>query len=165
MAHLQTSARSGVGFITALVLFSVCSTALGQGRPGVPIVNYEDRPISTPSGKLLPAATIRELLGSAGDRYEWTFTDLGPDRLLGTQSWRDKHSIEVEITYSPERYSIRYRNSKNMNYDSAPPAAPTYGYTAGQSNRYQVSAPVIHPEYNKKVKQLVDRFEFELRKR
>jgi hypothetical protein len=165
MPHPQTPARLGIGFISAIVLFTVCSIALAQGRASVPLVNYEDRPISTASGKPLAAVTVRELLVSAGDRYEWAFTDLGPDKLLGSLSWHDRHSIEVDITYSPERYSIRYRNSKNLNYDSAPSAAPAYGYTAGRSNDSQVGAPAIHPEYNKRLKQLVDRIDFELRKR
>jgi hypothetical protein len=165
MPQLQTSARSAVGFISAVVLFSVCSIPPAQGRDSVPVVNYEDRPISTTSGKPLSAAAVRELLVSAGDRYEWVFTDVGTDRLLGNLSWHDKHSIEVEITYSPERYSIRYRNSKNLNYDGAPPPALAYGYTAGKGNSYQVGAPIIHPEYNKRLKQLVDRIDFELRKR
>jgi len=52
-----------------------------------------------------------------------------------------------------------------MNYDYAPSTAPAYGYTAGRSNASQIGPPVIHPEYNKRVKQLVDRIDFELRKR
>jgi len=102
MLATGTAARLGFGFITAVVLFGFCSLALAQGRASVPVVNYENRPISTTSGKVLSAAAVRELLVSAGDRYEWAFTDIGEDRLLGSLSWHDRHSIEVVITYSPE---------------------------------------------------------------
>ena len=170
MLRVQRCASSGVGLITAVFLLGFCNVATAQGaRPGVPIVNYDDRPISTASGKVLSAATIRELFVSAGDRYEWAFSDGGPDSLLGTVSWRNKHKIVVGITYSPERYSVRYMSSDNMNYEmgyvnqsQSYPGA--FGQTPGSSNMNRVATPLIHPEYNKRVKQLVERFEFELRK-
>jgi hypothetical protein len=81
----------------------------------------------------------------AGKRYNWEFSG-GPDQLIGTTSWNNKHTISVDILYSGERYSVRYRDSKNMNYD------PHDG------------APVIHPEYNRRVKQLIDEFSNELRR-
>jgi len=157
-------------FTVAVFLLGACSVACAQGaRPGVPIENYDNRPISTASGKVLPPATIRALFVSAGDRYEWEFTDMAPDRLLGTVAWRNKHKIQVEISYSAERYSIRYLSSENMNYvfgyGNQPQSYPgAFGQTPGRSNMNQVATPLIHPEYNKRVKQLVERFEFELRK-
>jgi len=121
----------------------------------------------------LAAATIRELFVAAGKRYpdrQWTFTDAGPDKLIGTHSFR-RHTIEVEITYSPERYSIRYRSSSNMNYEvqqeSALAVVPAYSQgPAGRSVNMNEgrNVPTIHPEYNRRVKHLVDEFENELRK-
>ncbi len=179
MLKLQRSVRSGAGFIAAVFLSGVCSVAPAQqqhARPSVPIVNYEDRPISTPGGQPLPAATIRELFVAAGKRYpdrQWAFTDAGPDKLIGTHSFR-RHTIEVEITYSQERYSIRYRSSTNMNYELLEPqegalaVVPAYSTGAGGRNvnvNEARNVPAIHPEYNRRVKRLVDDFENELRKR
>ena len=55
-----------------------------------------------------------------------------------------KHLAEVNILYSPEQYSVVYRDSINLNY--------------------RASDSTIHPSYNKWVGQFVDAIDRSLKK-
>lgn len=104
------------------------------------IQNYENVPIETPGGLLAPE-TVREAMIAAGAAREWRFSDAGPGKLIGSLQVRGRHMVEVDVAYSPERYSLTYRSSINMNYRSD---------------------GTIHPNYNVWVKDLLDRFRAEL---
>ena len=80
----------------------------------------------------------------AGTRRGWTFKDAGPGKLIGTLIVRGRHTVEVEVTYSPERYSVVYKNSSNMNYSE--------------------QGSLIHPNYNKWVGDLMNGVRSELSK-
>jgi hypothetical protein len=130
-----------LGFLLAAPFVSLPALA----RWNVPVESVEHAPIVTASGKPIPPGVVRDAFIFAGKRYNWEFSG-GPDQLIATTSWNNKHSISVDILYTADHYSIRYRDSKNMNYD------PHNG------------EPVIHPEYNRRVKQLIDEFSNELRR-
>lgn len=131
-----------LGFLLPLSLVS----APALGRTSVPIESIENVNIVTASGKPVAPSVIHDAFIFAGKRYNWEFSDGGPNQLTGSTSWNSKHTIWVDILYSPERYSIRYRDSKNLNYE------------------LRDGAPAIHPEYNRRVKQLIEEFSNELRR-
>ena len=103
---------------------------------GVPIVNHEAVPAVTGSGKPASAEQIRLALQVAGAPRGWQITPAGPGKAVGVLNVRGKHSISVDIGYTSGQYSIKYRDSSNMNYD-------------GASN-------VIHAKYNTWVQTLMN---------
>ncbi len=128
-------------FSTTAVVLAFWACALpAHSRNLAQIQNYENVPVG--SGKLIPAEKMREAFVAAGARRSWTFKDAGPGKLIGTLVVRGRHTVEVEVTYSPERYSVVYKNSSNMNYSE--------------------QGSLIHPNYNKWVGDLMNAVRSEL---
>ncbi len=124
--------------VTFLLLAS--SHGWAQRMP-VPIINHQDVAINRPSGKPLSAEEVKQAIMAAavaGPR-KWQISEPGADRMVATYHVRT-HTIVTEIRYSPERFSVVYRDSVNMKY------APGQGQDAG----------VIHPFYNQWVRELTD---------
>lgn len=85
------------------------------------IANFVDLPIKTANGAPPSMQEARDALVNAGASVPsrpWTLTDSGPGKLMARlQVGRKRtHVVVVEIAYSPEKYSIQYRNSVHMNY-------------------------------------------------
>jgi hypothetical protein len=59
---------------------------------------------------------------------------------------KNKHTIVVDISYSPNKYSLAYQNSINMNF------------------KMQDSKPIIHPHYNRWVGDLLAQVRLEMGK-
>jgi hypothetical protein len=129
---------------TAIVLAFWACALPAHARNLAQIQNYENVSVTTGSGKLIPAEKMREVFVAAGARRSWAFKDAGPGKLIGTLIVRGRHTVEVEVTYSPERYSVVYKNSSNMNYSE--------------------QGSLIHPNYNKWVADLMNAVRSELSK-
>lgn len=85
------------------------------------IGNFVDLPVKTANGVAPSPAETRDAIVNAGASVPsrpWTLTDSGPGKLMARlQVGRKRtHVVVVEIAYSPEKYSIQYRNSVHMNY-------------------------------------------------
>lgn len=121
-----------------LVLAAVlaCAALGSQARGNVAIVNHEAIPATTASGKPASAEQIRAALASAGGPRGWQITPAGAGKALAVLNVRGKHSVSADIAYASGQYSIKYRDSSNMNYDAA--------------------AGTIHPKYNAWVQTLID---------
>ena len=100
------------------ILIGAVVTALAVTIGGcartAPILNVNDSPVHTASGKALSAAQVRTAIMSAGAGLGWKFTDAGPGKLEGTLNLRT-HSAVVVIPYSAKTYAITYKSSQNLN--------------------------------------------------
>lgn len=95
----------------ALVVFTSC-------RTGGQIYNVTDTPITTPTGKEPSLDQVTKAIIGAGQSRRWSMAVIQPGQIVGTVSFRS-HQIIVDIPYTTKSYSIKYKNSLNLNYDSA----------------------------------------------
>lgn len=102
--------------VPVIVLTVVATLLLGACRTA-PVFNVEAQPIAI-SGSSHTADDVRKAILRAGSRRGWVFSDEGPGKLVGTLSLR-KHQATVDVTYGKDSYDITYRDSRNLNYDSA----------------------------------------------
>jgi hypothetical protein len=109
-----------------------------HARGSVPIVNHEAVPALRATGQPASAEQIRAAMQAAGAPRGWQFTPAGAGKSLAVLNVRGKHSVSADVTYASGRYSIKYRESSNMNYEP--------GEGAGR----------IHPKYNLWVQTLID---------
>lgn len=96
--------------VTAATL--VVAAALA-GCTSAPIMNVEEAPVATASGKTLSAQDVRGAIVRAGASLGWQMRDEGPNKIVGTLSLRT-HTAVVDIPYNAQSYSIRYRSSVNL---------------------------------------------------
>jgi hypothetical protein len=126
-----------------------------------PVVNFPNQPVATSSGKPLQPEQVKQaIVDGAARAREWTLAYEPNGTVVATRQWRT-HSITVAIAYSSQQYSIAYRDSSNMKYtvNSADPNA------IPARNAYpQPAGPVIHPFYNRYVRELKSAIDAELRK-
>ncbi|MFN0160133.1 MAG: hypothetical protein ACKVQQ_02820 [Burkholderiales bacterium] len=59
---------------------------------------------------------VKKAIVRAGGGLGWQFRDNGADALVGTLVLRT-HTAVVDIPYSATQYSIKYKDSTNLNYD------------------------------------------------
>jgi hypothetical protein len=64
------------------------------------------------------ATQVRNAIVTAGAGLGWTMQKKSPGLLFGTLNLRS-HMARVEIPYSATSYSIRYKDSSNLNYDAS----------------------------------------------
>jgi hypothetical protein len=137
--------------VVALFLGVLSTTAVAQ-RALVPIVDYKDISVATSSGKPLTVEQVKDQIVAAGKKLNWDMAFTANNDVVGTLNVRNKHTISVDISVSPEKYSIKYRGSHNMKYRATP-------------DRVDVpDGPVIHPAYNQWVQTLNSEIQAELRK-
>lgn len=83
----------------------------------VPIMNVKNAPITSASGKPLSNVEVRSAILRAGATLGWQMRDEGPNMLVGTLQLRD-HLAVIEIPYSSNDYSLKYRSSNNLKESS-----------------------------------------------
>lgn len=113
-------------FLRAIVVLLVVVVA---GCRSDPIYNADDIILTPPAGATL--ADIQKAILRAGATRGWVMQAEAPGQMVGTLRVRS-HVAVVDIRYSRERCSIRYRSSENLNYDDGD----------------------IHPNYNSWVRNL-----------
>jgi hypothetical protein len=121
-----------------------------QARSTVAVVERDNVPIVTGSGKPADIQTIKKTIvvaGLAGIR-KWEIAPAADGKTLqGTFSWNNnKHSIMVRIEPTTTQYSVHYLDSTNMKYEVLN------------------GKPMIHPFYNKYVEDLVNAIRVEMLK-
>jgi hypothetical protein len=78
-----------------------------------PIQNVEQAPITPTPASL---ADVTKAITRAGVGLGWQMKPIAPGKMEGTLLIRD-HKAVVDITYDLKTYSIRYKDSTNLNYD------------------------------------------------
>ena len=132
------------------IAFALAVLASGAvlARASVPVVNLLDQPVTTASGKALTVEEVQKAIRSAAEARKWVVVTQPDGRLAASYSWNgNKHTIVINIACQPDRYSLTYKNSVNMNY-----ATDLEG------------KPMIHPYYNRFVGELRDAIRVEFMK-
>ena len=104
----------GVNMRFHYTVAAVVMAAALAGCNTAPILNVEEAPISTASGKTPNAQDVRSAILRAGAALGWQMRDEGPNKLVGTLNLRT-HTAVVDIPYNTKTYSIQYRSSTNLN--------------------------------------------------
>jgi hypothetical protein len=128
---------------TVLVLAALAGPAAGAILEAE-VENFENIPVKAIGGKPLSSAEVRDAIVAAATSRQWKIDYVRAGALIGRLNVGGKHLAEVNILYSPEQYSVVYRDSVNLNYRAAD--------------------STIHPSYNRWVKQLVDAINLSLRR-
>lgn len=148
-------------FLSALLLgcglLSLASSALAQRTPD-PIVDYPAIRYTPASGKTLDAAAVSAAIKRAGSSLQWRFSDgASAQQMVGTLVVR-QHTIQINIAIAPASYSVSYRDSINMNYSKSGLSQTDETLRGFRPPEYFTDRekPVIHPNYNRWVKDLVN---------
>lgn len=158
--------RITTGLAAVLLSLSVLAQpALAGARPGVPIENIENTALPVPAGREPTLAAVETALNHAAARKNWTLENQGPGKAVGTLVVRGKHTIRVDIAYTPRTISLTYKDSINMNYEvySAPISQDTVTeMLSSGSRKYADGQPLIHPNYNVWVRDFLKQIKLEI---
>lgn len=93
--------------VPAAVLFLIvaCTAA--------PVMNIEQAPVTPTPASL---SDVTKAITKAGVGLGWQMTPVAPGKMVGTLNIRD-HRAVVDITYDLKSYSVKYKDSTNLNYD------------------------------------------------
>lgn len=131
----------------ALSVMLLCFLARPAWAASEIMANFVDMPIKTANGAPPSLVEVHDAIVNAASSVPvrpWSVTDSGPGKLIARmQTGRRGHVVMVEVTYSPQQYSVNYRNSVHMNYRAAD--------------------QTIHTSYNVWVQELVENVDRALR--
>ena len=130
----------------AFLIIAAVLSLNAYAREPVPIINYDNIPVATASGKPLAVEQVKQAILVAAATKNWSVEPQADDHLLAMFSKQGKHTISVAISYTTDKYSLNYSDSTNMKF----------GEREGQL--------VIHPFYNKWVQNLKEAIRIELLK-
>ena len=102
--------KRSVFFSLAALLVCLCVLSVGC-KKNVPIQDVTNGSISA-YGKKTPNQ-VRDAILRGGAKIGWQMQEEKPGLIVATWAARE-HSLIVEIPYTPESYTIRYRSSVNM---------------------------------------------------
>ena len=122
----------------------ICATLVSLhaiARAPVPIINYDNVPVATSSGKALQVEQIKQAIQTAAAAKAWSIAFQADGKLLATLNVRNKHIIVVEIEYSADKYSLKYKDSTNMKFGDPIEPNPNAAYAPTVAP----GTKVIHP--------------------
>ena len=93
--------------VIATLLFVACTTQ--------PVMNVSDTAYTTnkPNASM---DEVRQAIVRAGAGLGWQMTPDKPGHIVGRLALRT-HVAVIDIDYTPKTYSIRYKDSTDLNYD------------------------------------------------
>lgn len=150
---MQNRRRFLATTLAAATLTLAAAPALAA-RPAVAIVPHDNIPVVTTAAHP-PVDAVKNAIIRAGGQHDWTIRPESPGVLSASLNVRNKHFAVVTIKYNADSYSITYRESTNLEYrlsDGRGPADPPAG------------TPMIHPNYNRWVENLIRDINAELRR-
>ena len=83
----------------------------------VPIHNVDNAPINT-SNTSYDLNDVTKAIQRAGTGLGWQMKEETPGHIVGTLFLRS-HMAKVDVTYTVDDYSIKYKESSNLEYDAA----------------------------------------------
>ncbi len=137
MKHLRES------LLVLLCLFFLAGAA--HARSPVPLVDLENQAIAAASGKALTLEDVARALRQAAPKRGWTITENVPGKAIAILEVRGKHTIKLDVDYTPSSISFHYKDSVNMKY-----------------GKDEEGRAVIHPFYMKWVANLLSDVRIEL---
>lgn len=127
-----------------IFLFTFLSVT-AHARSPVPLVELENQSISAASGKALTLEDVARALRQAAPKRGWNVAEIAPGKAVATLEVRSKHTIKLDVDYTPSSLSFHYKDSVNMKY-----------------GKDDDGHPVIHPFYMKWVANLLSDVRIEL---
>ncbi len=125
-----------------LIYILIALRLAGCSTNGAPILNFENQQIKRFDNRLLANDEMLVAVRKAANTKGWRVTPgYAPNHLIATLNVRNSHKAVVDILFKADTYSITYRDSEYLIYESFP------------EDRGQVR---IHPNYNKWVSELND---------
>lgn len=94
----------------ALALISGCATVK-------PVHNVTDAPVAVVKQNVSLDEVSKAII-RAGAALGWQMNPVQPGLIVGTLKLRT-HTAVVDVTYDTKTYSIKYKDSTNLNYDGA----------------------------------------------
>jgi hypothetical protein len=77
----------------------------------------KDAIVQTASGKELTREQVQKVIIEAGVKNEWIMAVVKPGEIMGTLNVRN-HTAVVTIPHTGKNYSIIYKDSANLKYNS-----------------------------------------------
>jgi hypothetical protein len=93
---------------TTLILLVGCTTQ--------PVYDVNQAPIT--ASRQPTMADVERAIRVAGASLGWQMTPKGPGQMEGTLNLRT-HRAVVDVRYDTQTYSIKYKDSSNLNYDGS----------------------------------------------
>ena len=170
--------------LLVLLLLAAAGAGAHAQRTLVPIVSFENIPVSQATAAPVTADDVGRAFVDAGDEARWQMTPTGPGELEATYVKSNKHTIVVAVRYDAQKYSVLFKRSDNMNQrDNQYPnmlTTPAGGeslaaaaerkqralFQARPESRYIRNDPhaVIHPFYEHWVQDLLERVRLKLKR-
>src|SRR5688500_11022875 len=97
-----------VGILIAVVALALAGCATTQ-----PVYNVQNAPVIPPPGKNLTMTEVNNAIMRAGSQLGWQMQPTGPGRISGRLALRT-HLAVVDIEHDAKSYSIKYRDSTNL---------------------------------------------------
>lgn len=123
-------------FKKILILALSLSFAVLAGCRSNAVYNVEDAAVVT-SVEKFSEKDVQKAIMRAGGSLGWVMKQNGPGKLVGTLTLR-KHVAVVDIDYSTKSYSIRYKDSQNLDYDGTNIHSNYNGWVQRLHNNIQV---------------------------
>ena len=142
--------------LTTLAMLG-CSSV--NGPDPVAMVQYDNVPIVTKSGKNLSLREVRQVITDSAIEAGWKVVDSQTGPVVGTYEYKNKHFATVKIDYTPQSFSIVYESSKNLKYRISDQYESYEPVQIGAAKRYPKGTPLIHGVYNNWVKTLKDKIQ------
>src|SRR5437762_7756330 len=99
-----------------VALALVITIAITACARNAPVYNLPEAPVTASK----PNASLDEVgkaIIRAGATLGWQMKQVKPGLILGTLNVRE-HMAAVDVQYTPQSYSIQYKDSSNLNYDA-----------------------------------------------
>lgn len=100
----------------AAAVLAACFALLAVGCRIAPIYDVNGDAIMSSKADLT-MSDVSKAIHRAGAGLGWQIEDAGPGHIIGTLHLRD-HVAVVDITYDIKSYSIKYKDSSNLQYNA-----------------------------------------------
>ncbi len=102
----------------SIALFSASAIFLIACGNTAPLMNFENSPIVTVSGKQAKMESVKKAIILGGTSKGWQMQPVADGHIVGT-IFHSGHMAKVDVKYTTDTYSVTYKDSSNLNYDGA----------------------------------------------
>jgi|GEM_PF-6142684 len=148
--------KFGCALLLTLTLLGCRSV---NGPDPVAMVQYENVPIVTKSGKVLPLREVRKVIADSATDSGWKVADGQSGPVVATYEYKNKHIATVNVDYTQQSFSIVYESSKNLKYRISDQYESYEPVQTGAAKRYPKGTPLIHGIYNNWIKALKEKIQ------
>ncbi|MBC7982863.1 MAG: hypothetical protein H7Y02_03315 [Candidatus Obscuribacterales bacterium] len=127
-----------------LVVISVMACSAAFAARTAMMETFDNIPVATLTGTELKLEQVKKAILAGAQKRDWIAKETSPKTITAGIFVRGQFRVTVEIVYSAEQFSVKYKDSENLNYESTAKGAK------------------IHRSYNKWVQALVGSIRNEL---